>query len=557
MKKKFGILAVLFFLCFQLLLLPVMASATSSITWGEPQKVVYDQLYDGIFTFGDPLQGADITGMNLSTLQMTGDKKKIDLVISIYHEMAANGVVELGTEGLQDATDGNLPQFTSGARLQQGYTYLIVTADGSYAKIRIDQLLPAKVVFSFVMQSTAPLAPPASANQSGSTGNNPGTDTSNVVGSYELEEGQAAKVSWQEDVLPGDANFELYRSDNGGDYIKLTDFMLTDTSFVDKYIFVGHTYLYKIVAYDSSYNKTHTIGPMRLVIKPKSQTGSPGATKIVLQLDNKNAMVNGVKKTLDAAPALVDGRTLVPLRFIAEALGAKVKWDGSEQKISLDLNGNSIALWLNNSQAKVNGSNVMLDVPPQLIAETTMVPVRFVSENLKQAIEFDNATGTITITGQGNAQTSSSNQNLDNNSPDLSYFFHTWKMRIPGAVVTSPIPGTSDVVTNATPGADAGNLQVKSDGTYVWQSIWDGKTIKGSWRKTNLPDYPIILLRGEEGKDWKLGKSDKNTWGGGDIVIYDGQSISQNGDLQQQPKAIPISLNNTKVWVALFQSPEG
>ncbi|HLO03712.1 MAG TPA: hypothetical protein VK191_11430 [Symbiobacteriaceae bacterium] len=89
------------------------------------------------------------------------------------------------------------------------------------------------------------------------------------------------------------------------------------------------------------------------------------------------------------------------------------------------------------------------------------------------------------------------------------------------------IPGASfqidngDTVTQVTgSGAQtASTLKLNADGTYVWNSQWDGKTYKGQWQKGS-GDYPITIPGAQEGKTWHVGKEKD-----GDIYVYDGNSI--------------------------------
>ena len=155
-----------------------------------------------------------------------------------------------------------------------------------------------------------------------------------------------------------------------------------------------------------------------------------------------------------------------------------------------------------------------MDVPPVTYSNRTMVPVRFVSESLKQFVHYDPATKQVSIASSDSSLPVQQEETAKNS--DLSPFFHTFLMAVPGAVVDTPATGTQ-----VTPGALSGGLTVNSDGTYIWNSTWEGKVLKGSWKATGDPGYPILLLNGEDGHDWKLGKSISSTWGGGDIVIWD------------------------------------
>lgn len=139
-------------------------------------------------------------------------------------------------------------------------------------------------------------------------------------------------------------------------------------------------------------------------VKPQASSPAAALTRIILQLDNKKAQINGKPTALETAPVLLEGRTMVPLRFVGEGLGATVDWDGTERSVTLRLNGETIVLWIDRPEAKVNGKPVVLDVPATILADTTMVPVRFVSENLKQEVTYLQATKQIIVASQGSGK---------------------------------------------------------------------------------------------------------------------------------------------------------
>ncbi len=122
------------------------------------------------------------------------------------------------------------------------------------------------------------------------------------------------------------------------------------------------------------------------------------AVSIKLQIGNKNAIVNGEVISLDAPPVIVNSRTLVPLRFISESFGADVKWDAVLKLVDIKFNGIDVKLVIGNKFASVNGKKVELDSPPQIMNGRTMVPLRFISESLNAKVVWDNNTRTITIT---------------------------------------------------------------------------------------------------------------------------------------------------------------
>lgn len=113
---------------------------------------------------------------------------------------------------------------------------------------------------------------------------------------------------------------------------------------------------------------------------------------------------NGKPVTLDAAPRIVGGRTLLPIKWVAEPLGATVTWNAADRKATVQLGTNIIELWIGKGLARVNGHNAYIDpgnttVAPIILNGRTMVPVRFVAEQLGADIEWDATSATVTITG--------------------------------------------------------------------------------------------------------------------------------------------------------------
>lgn len=122
---------------------------------------------------------------------------------------------------------------------------------------------------------------------------------------------------------------------------------------------------------------------------------------ITLQIDKPNMTVNGTQKEIDpgrgTVPLVNNGRTLLPIRAIAEELGATVEWDSTESKVTITQGNTKISVWINKGYAYIGSTFVTLDVPPQLINERTMIPVRFVAEALDCAVIWEGTTKTVTI----------------------------------------------------------------------------------------------------------------------------------------------------------------
>jgi len=120
--------------------------------------------------------------------------------------------------------------------------------------------------------------------------------------------------------------------------------------------------------------------------------------KIQLTLDNPVVLINGKPQPpLEAAPFVTKGRTMVPVRVIAEAFGAAIAYDSITRGITIRLGEMIIQLQTDNPNATINGKEVKLDVPPIVRVGRTFVPIRFISEAFGANVSFDNATRTITI----------------------------------------------------------------------------------------------------------------------------------------------------------------
>lgn len=111
--------------------------------------------------------------------------------------------------------------------------------------------------------------------------------------------------------------------------------------------------------------------------------------------------INGDKLSTDVDPIMIKGRVMLPLRAIFEQLGASVVWEGSQRKITAYKDGTQMVLYLDSKTATINGNKVTLDVPPLGYKGRTMVPVRFVSEALGQSVNWQTSTRTVTILSTG------------------------------------------------------------------------------------------------------------------------------------------------------------
>jgi hypothetical protein len=124
----------------------------------------------------------------------------------------------------------------------------------------------------------------------------------------------------------------------------------------------------------------------------------------LLRVGKEFYFVNDERARLDAPPLIEEDRTILPVRFIAQAMGSQVEWDPDDRRVTIKKGDDIIELWIDSNLARVNGSFKLIDpendsIRAKIIPETgrTMVPVRFVAETLGAEVFWDEATKTISM----------------------------------------------------------------------------------------------------------------------------------------------------------------
>lgn len=107
--------------------------------------------------------------------------------------------------------------------------------------------------------------------------------------------------------------------------------------------------------------------------------------------------VNGEEPSFEVAPFIRDGNTLVPFRAISEALKAQVEWNEEERSVTVIRDGISVKLFIGSTTAYVDGKEVTLEVPAAIAGGSTVMPVRFVSEALKAEVNWEPETSSVII----------------------------------------------------------------------------------------------------------------------------------------------------------------
>ena len=122
---------------------------------------------------------------------------------------------------------------------------------------------------------------------------------------------------------------------------------------------------------------------------------------LLMKIDSPMMNVNGVEMEIDpgrgTAPKIVNDRTLMPIRATIEAMNGTVEWSAEEEKVSLSCRENVVEMIIGQKIFKVNGTNKELDVPPQIINDRTMLPIRFVAENVGCEIAWVGSTREVIV----------------------------------------------------------------------------------------------------------------------------------------------------------------
>lgn len=153
---------------------------------------------------------------------------------------------------------------------------------------------------------------------------------------------------------------------------------------------------------------------------------------IKMKINDVNYTVNGQAKKMDAKPFISNSRTLVPLRFIIEAIGGDVQWDGDTRVVTVNSKGKNIILPIDSKKITVDGKEIAIDQAAIIKGDRTYVPIRFVAENLGMNVNYINESREIEISYfedkkdldskniEANGEANNSNKNANNNSKNKS-----------------------------------------------------------------------------------------------------------------------------------------
>ena len=142
----------------------------------------------------------------------------------------------------------------------------------------------------------------------------------------------------------------------------------------------------------------------------KEEEKAPLTTEQVDQLITALGTFNGIKVVyndkaidFDVPPQIINDRTMVPLRAIFEAIGATVSWDGETRTVTAEKDGVKISLTIDVAEIVKNDQKIALDVAPVIVNDRTLVPVRAICESFGSTVDFDAENLTVIIADEAKA----------------------------------------------------------------------------------------------------------------------------------------------------------
>lgn len=215
---------------------------------------------------------------------------------------------------------------------------------------------------------------------------------------------QTKPTLYWKDNSTNETAFVIERKSNGS-YTKLTEVAANQTKYIDTSAEAGTMYYYRVKAMNDQLSSAYSNEVSESVfIKPKIEIPplESGKVEMIFTLDKREYSVNGATKTMDVSPVSLGGRTMLPIRFAADPIGAATAWDGTDRKVTIKLGNKEIQLWIGSNSALINGVSTPIDsenpdIKPIIMNDRTMLPMRFVTENLGCSVEWIPASRQINV----------------------------------------------------------------------------------------------------------------------------------------------------------------
>ncbi|MEW6181953.1 MAG: stalk domain-containing protein [Bacillota bacterium] len=218
--------------------------------------------------------------------------------------------------------------------------------------------------------------------------------------------GKLVRLTWV-DNASSETGIIIERKTGSGAYALVTKVGANTTSYEDNGVSSNTAYCYKLKAYNAEAFSTYsnescvtTPAAGEVVVPPSS-----GTVAVISFYVGKTSYCNRDNwRDMDTAPTIRDGRTFLPIRYVTDALGASLDWNSKENKVTIKLSGKVIELWIGKNQATVNGEKKLIDSGNKNVMPfiqppgRTMLPLRFISENLGCSVDWNAASHEARVT---------------------------------------------------------------------------------------------------------------------------------------------------------------
>ncbi|MCV9947909.1 N-acetylmuramoyl-L-alanine amidase family protein [Paenibacillus sp. BT-177] len=195
-----------------------------------------------------------------------------------------------------------------------------------------------------------------------------------------------------------------------------------------------------------------------------------------------------VEAPAGAKPEMVNGKIMVPLRVVGEQLGYQFKWEPQAYKISIQKNSTDMSMYVGRTSADVNGKTVSLDAPPVLRGSSTMVPLRFVGEQMGLKVDWNNQNKSVNLS-QKIATQPADKQSQSQQPSQTSTQSTKSTNKMSTATATTITPDEADKHTEAVPSTSKEqNVEQTTTNAVLVQNIsFENETLKISLNKDLTP----------------------------------------------------------------------
>ncbi len=253
--------------------------------------------------------------------------------------------------------------------------------------IKSGSILPPQLPYNPDLPLVLPPAAPVNLSASASS-------SSNIV------------LNW-EDKSGSESGFKIERKISGN-FEQIATVAADIETFQDLNLDPATTYTYRVRAYngfgDSSYTNEAAAQTDSIDEPQIPPVLPPQGTEMRFYIGSSDYYVGNEIKTMDTVPQILENRTVLPIHYVAQPLGANVAWNGDEQKVTVAMGSKTIILFINNNTAIVAGVSKAIDpnnpnVKPVVIPPgRTMLPLHFIAVELGCQVDWNPSTQEVKVT---------------------------------------------------------------------------------------------------------------------------------------------------------------